>query len=202
GGLDLAAWHRLEVGEAHRRLEALATRTGQGELARRELVSRLGGAGRGGVGAAPRRLGARAPRPGRGEPARRELVSRLGWLARVGLGYLGLDRQSRTLSGGEAQRVSLTAALGTGLTGALFVLDEPSVGLHPTDLPPLTTALGELARRGNAVMVLEHDPALIRASDRVLELGPGAGPEGGRLCFDGSADSLSRREALPTGRGA
>jgi excinuclease ABC subunit A len=74
------------------------------------------------------------------------------------------------------------------------------VGLHPTDLPPLTTALGELARRGNAVMVLEHDPALIRASDRVLELGPGAGPQGGRLCFDGSADSLSRRKDLPTGR--
>ena len=164
GGLDLAAWHRLEVAEAHRRLEALATRTGQGELARRELVSRL------------------------------------GWLVRVGLGYLGLDRQSRTLSGGEAQRVSLTAALGTGLTGALFVLDEPSVGLHPSDLPPLTTALGELARRGNAVMVLEHDPALIRASDRILELGPGAGPEGGRLCFDGTPDALSRRADLPTGR--
>jgi len=164
GGLDLAAWHRLEVAEAHRRLESLATRTGQGELARRELVSRL------------------------------------GWLVRVGLGYLGLDRQSRTLSGGEAQRVSLTAALGTGLTGALFVLDEPSVGLHPSDLPPLTTALGELARRGNAVMVLEHDPALIRASDRVLELGPGAGPEGGRLCFDGTPAALAGRTDLPTGR--
>ena len=164
GELDLAAWHRLEVSEAHRRLEALATRTGQGELARRELVGRL------------------------------------GWLARVGLGYLGLDRQSRTLSGGEAQRVSLTAALGTGLTGALFVLDEPSVGLHPSDLPPLTTALTELAQRGNAVLMLEHDPALIRAADRVLELGPGAGPEGGRLCFDGPPVELARREDLPTGR--
>jgi len=164
GMLDLGAWHRLEVAEAHRRLEALATRTGQGELARRELVGRL------------------------------------GWLARVGLGYLGLDRQSRTLSGGEAQRVSLTAALGTGLTGALFVLDEPSVGLHPSDLPPLTTALGELARRGNAVLVLEHDPALIRASDRVLELGPGAGPLGGRLCFDGTPAALALRTDLPTGR--
>jgi len=164
GGLDLAAWHRLEVAEAHRRLEVLVTRSGQGELARRELVGRL------------------------------------GWLARVGLGYLGLDRQSRTLSGGEAQRVSLTAALGTGLTGALFVLDEPSVGLHSSDLPPLTTALGELARRGNAVLVLEHDPALIRASDRVLELGPGAGPEGGQLCFDGTPAALARRSDLPTGR--
>ena len=164
GGLDLAAWHRLEVAEAHRRLEQLTTRTGQGELARRELVSRL------------------------------------GWLVRVGLGYLGLDRQSRTLSGGEAQRVSLTAALGTGLTGALFVLDEPSVGLHPTDLLPLTTALGELARRGNAVLVLEHDSSLVRSSDRVLELGPGAGPEGGRLCFDGTPSALARRSDLPTGR--
>ncbi|HZW89378.1 MAG TPA: excinuclease ABC subunit A, partial [Myxococcaceae bacterium] len=147
-----------------------------------------------------RRLESLATRTGQGELARRELVSRLGWLVRVGLGYLGLDRQSRTLSGGEAQRVSLTAALGTGLTGALFVLDEPSVGLHPSDLPPLTTALGELARRGNAVIVLEHDPALIRASDRVLELGPGAGPEGGRLCFDGTPTALSRRSDLPTGR--
>jgi excinuclease ABC subunit A len=164
GGFDLAAWHRLEVAEAHRRLDQLVTRSGQGELARRELVGRL------------------------------------GWLVRVGLGYLGLDRQSRTLSGGEAQRVSLTAALGTGLTGALFVLDEPSVGLHPSDLPPLTTALGELARRGNAVLVLEHDPALVRASDRVLELGPGAGPEGGRLCFDGTPAALARRSDLPTGR--
>src|SRR5215467_8101071 len=147
-----------------------------------------------------RRLESLATRTGQGELARRELVSRLGWLARVGLGYLGLDRQSRTLSGGEAQRGSLTAALGTGLTGALFVLDEPSVGLHPTDLPPLTTALGELARRGNAVLVLEHDPALVRASDRVLELGPGAGPEGGRLCFDGTPAELARRTDLPTGR--
>jgi excinuclease ABC subunit A len=164
GGLDLGAWHRLEVGEAHRRLEALKTDTGQGELARRELLGRL------------------------------------GWLARVGLGYLGLDRQSRTLSGGEAQRVSLTAALGTGLTGALFVLDEPSVGLHPADLPPLTAALSELADRGNAVLVLEHDPAIIRAAARVLELGPGAGPAGGRLCFDGSPQALAERTDTPTGR--
>jgi excinuclease ABC subunit A len=164
GGLDLAAWHRLEVSEAHRRLEGLKTRTGQGELARRELLGRL------------------------------------GWLAGVGLGYLGLDRQSRTLSGGEAQRVSLTAALGTGLTGALFVLDEPSVGLHFTDLPPLTSALTELAARGNAVLVLEHDPAIIRAAARVLELGPGAGPAGGRLCFDGSPAALAARADTATGR--
>ena len=163
-GLDLAAWHKLEVAEAARRLESLRTRTGQGELARRELSSRL------------------------------------GWLVRVGLGYLGLDRQSRTLSGGEAQRVSLTAALGTGLTGALFVLDEPSVGLHPTDLPPLTSALTELAGRGNSVLVLEHDPAIVRAAHRVLELGPGAGSAGGRLCFDGTPAALARRADLPSGR--
>src|SRR5262249_20922135 len=130
----------------------------------------------------------------------RERSSGLGRLVRVGLGYLGLDRQSRTLSGGEAQRVSLTAALGTGLTGALFVLDEPSVGLHPTDLPPLTSALTELAGRGNSVLVLEHDPAIVRATHRVLELGPGAGAAGRRPCFDGPPAEPARRPAPPTGR--
>jgi excinuclease ABC subunit A len=118
----------------------------------------------------------------------------------VGLGYLSLERQSRTLSGGEAQRVSLTAALGTALTGALFVLDEPTVGLHPTDVEALSGALVELASRGNVALVLEHDPAVIRRCGRVLELGPGAGPLGGTLCFDGTPSELAQRMDLPTGR--
>jgi len=127
------------------------------------------------------------------------LRTRLSYLAAVGLGHLCLDRQARTLSGGEAQRVSLTAALGTSLVGALFVVDEPTVGLHVTDVPPLLEALRALARAGNAVVVIEHDPRVIAACDRVVELGPGAGPHGGRILFDGTPIELSRREDLPSG---
>ncbi len=116
----------------------------------------------------------------------RELSNRLRYLARVGLGYLSLDRQARTLSGGEAQRVTLTAALGTSLHNALFVLDEPTVGLHPADVEPLTGLLRELAERNNTVVVIEHDPRIILAADRVVELGPGAGAAGGSITFDGS----------------
>lgn len=164
GGLDLAAWHRLELSDVHARLRALPSVRGQGELARRELAGRL------------------------------------GYLERVGLGYLTLDRPARTLSGGEAQRVSLTAALGTSLTGALFVLDEPTVGLHPADVAPLVDAMTELGARGNIALVIEHDPLVIQASGRVIELGPGAGKEGGSVCFDGTPFALAQRPDLPTGR--
>lgn len=129
---------------------------------------------------------ARLETEGHGAIARAELERRLGYLERVGLGYLTLDRQARILSGGEAQRVSLTAALGTSLTGALFVLDEPTVGLHPTDLEPLVDAMKELARRDNVVLVVEHDARVIEAADRVVELGPGSGRDGGRVVFDGT----------------
>ncbi len=135
-----------------------------------------------------------------GEIVRRELSTRLGFLCDVGLGYLTLDRQARTLSGGEAQRVSLTAALGASLTGALVVLDEPTVGLHPTDVPPLVSAMRSLSDRGNSVLVVEHDPMVIRGTDRVLELGPGAGDKGGELLFSGTPDELQDRLDLPTGR--
>ncbi len=115
-----------------------------------------------------------------------QLRARLQYLVRVGLGYLSLDRQARTLSGGEAQRVTLTAALGSSLHNALFVLDEPSVGLHPTDIGPLAAAISELASRNNTVLVIEHDPLLISSADRVVELGPGAGVRGGDVVFDGT----------------
>ncbi|MEY2931688.1 MAG: hypothetical protein RL033_2437 [Pseudomonadota bacterium] len=121
-----------------------------------------------------------------GRLARAELLTRLTYLERVGLGYLTLDRQARTLSGGEAQRVTLTAALGTSLHNALFVLDEPSVGLHAADVGALAELIGELATRNNSVLVLEHDERLIRGADRVVELGPGAGTGGGRITFDGT----------------
>jgi excinuclease ABC subunit A len=148
---------------------------------------------------ARRRVEALAVATGQGAIARQELAARLGYLERVGLAYLTLDRQARSLSGGEAQRVALTAALGSSLTGALFVLDEPTVGLHPSDLPPLLDAMKELAARGNAVVVVEHDPQVIAAADRVLELGPGAGKSGGALVFDGPP-SAARAAELATAR--
>lgn len=131
---------------------------------------------------------------------RDELLARLGYLSEVGLGYLALDRQARTLSGGEAQRAGLTTALGASLTQTLFVLDEPTVGLHPLDVPPLARAMRRLADAGNTVLFTEHDRTAISAADRAIELGPGAGPDGGRILFDGTPAELATREDLPTGR--
>jgi excinuclease ABC subunit A len=129
-----------------------------------------------------------------------ELASRLRYLDAVGLGYLTLDRQARTLSGGEAQRAGLTTALGAALTGTLFVLDEPTVGLHAADVPALANVMRDLSRGGNTVMVVEHDQAIVQACDRVLEMGPAAGPDGGRILFDGTPRELGARIDLPTGR--
>jgi excinuclease ABC subunit A len=129
-----------------------------------------------------------------------QLVSRLGYLDDVGLGYLTLDRQARTLSGGEAQRAGLTTALGAALTGTLFALDEPTVGLHATDVPPLARVMRELAQAGNTVVVVEHDSAIVKRCDRVVEMGPGAGRHGGRVLFDGTPGELAKRADLPTGQ--
>jgi excinuclease ABC subunit A len=135
-----------------------------------------------------------------GKRVQEQLASRLGYLDTVGLGYLTLDRQARTLSGGEAQRAGLTTALGAALTGTLFVLDEPTVGLHTADVPALTHVMRELSRAGNTVMVVEHEPTVVQACDRVIEMGPGAGPHGGRILFDGTPPELAKRVDLPTGR--
>jgi excinuclease ABC subunit A len=135
-----------------------------------------------------------------GKRVHEELSSRLAYLNAVGLGYLTLDRQARTLSGGESQRAALTTALGARLTGALFVIDEPTVGLHATDIPPLAQAMKSLSNAGNTVLVIEHDESVVRASDRVVELGPGAGENGGRILFDGHPDRLAQRKDTPTGR--
>jgi excinuclease ABC subunit A len=140
-------------------------------------------------------LGAFKPATEQGRLIQTELQSRIGYLQKVGLGYLSLDRQARSLSGGEAQRVTLTAALGSSLHNTLFVLDEPSVGLHPTDIAPLGDAVRDLASRNNTVIVIEHEPELIRRADRVVELGPGAGNAGGHITFDGT---LAQALASPT----
>jgi len=111
---------------------------------------------------------------------------RLRFLAETGLGYLTLDREASTLSGGEAQRVRLATQLGMGLVGVIYVLDEPSIGLHPHDNQRLLTALRELRDRGNTVVVVEHDEDTLRLADELVELGPGAGVEGGRILFQGT----------------
>ena len=106
-----------------------------------------------------------------------ELEERVEVLYRVGLDYLTLDRQARTLSGGEAQRIHLAAALGSGLTSTLYVLDEPTIGLHPRDSEKLLRLLRDLAKRGNTVLVVEHDRTLIQGADWVIDLGPAAGEQ-------------------------
>ncbi len=119
-----------------------------------------------------------------------QLEERLETLDRVGLGYLALDRQARTLSGGESQRIQLAAALGSGLTSTLYVLDEPTIGLHPQDSGRLVALLRDLAQRGNTVLVVEHDRTLIRGADHVIDLGPRAGEHGGELVAEGSLDEI------------
>jgi len=115
-----------------------------------------------------------------------EIRGRLNYLVEVGLGYLTLDRQSRTLSGGEVQRINLTTALGTSLVNTLFVLDEPSIGLHPRDMQRMVTVLHRLRDAGNSLLVVEHDPQVMLAADRILDLGPGPGEKGGKKVFYGS----------------
>src|SRR5581483_9611612 len=138
-----------------------------------------------------------------------EIRRRLNYLMGVGLEYLTLDRQSRTLSGGELERVDLTTAIGSSLVNTLYVLDEPSIGLHPRDTERLTRILHRLRDLGNAVVVVEHDPTIVRAGDHVIDLGPGAGERGGTVVFAGppaalagaegsvTADYLSGRQAIP-----
>jgi excinuclease ABC subunit A len=145
------------------------------------------------VGAARRFLGGLALAPEEEAIARRvrvEVDRRLSFLEEVGLDYLSLDRASSTLSGGESQRIALAAALGTGLVGTLFVLDEPSVGLHPRDTERLVSILKALRDQGNTVVVVEHDPSIVAAADHVIDLGPGAGEQGGRVVYQGPAEAL------------
>jgi excinuclease ABC subunit A len=129
-----------------------------------------------------------------------ELRTRLQFLDEVGLDYLTLDRLTSTLSGGESQRIQLATSLGSHLVGALYVLDEPSIGLHPRDTQRLIDILKSLRDLGNTVLVVEHDPDTIRAADRVIDLGPGAGELGGKLLFAGSYDAMLEEHKSLTGR--
>ncbi|MGA2253217.1 MAG: excinuclease ABC subunit UvrA [Thermoguttaceae bacterium] len=134
------------------------------------------------------------------QPITSEILSRLDFLSKVGLGYLTLDRPAETLSGGELQRVRLASGLGSGLVGVCYVLDEPSIGLHPRDNQRLIEALESLQARGNTVMVVEHDEAIMRRADWIVDLGPGAGRNGGRIVAEGTADEVSANPASLTGR--
>ena len=129
-----------------------------------------------------------------------EIRGRFRYLADVGLGYLTLDRQSRTLSGGEVQRINLTTALGTSLVNTLFVLDEPSIGLHPRDMQRVITVMKRLRDAGNSLLVVEHDPQIMLEADRILDLGPGAGERGGEIVFFGTPREIRRDGRSLTGQ--
>ena len=128
-----------------------------------------------------------------------EIRARLRYLVEVGVGYLTLDRQSRTLSGGEVQRINLTTALGTSLVSALFVLDEPSIGMHARDLARVIGVLHRLRDAGNSLLVVEHDPQVMRAADRLLDLGPGPGERGGELVYYGPPAQIGAARRSRTG---
>jgi excinuclease ABC subunit A len=129
-----------------------------------------------------------------------EICSRLKYLVDVGLAYLTLDRQSRTLSGGEVQRVNLTTAIGSSLVNTLYILDEPSIGLHPRDSRRLVRILHNLKQNHNTIIVVEHDPEVIRESDRILDLGPGAGEQGGEVVYFGAPAGILQAERSLTGQ--
>jgi excinuclease ABC subunit A len=135
-----------------------------------------------------------------GDKVVREITSRLRFLNDVGLNYLSLDRSADTLSGGEAQRIRLASQIGSGLTGVMYVLDEPSIGLHQRDNDRLIATLRRLRDLGNTVIVVEHDEDAIRAADYVLDLGPGAGVHGGRIMSQGTPDQVAADPNSPTGR--
>jgi len=128
---------------------------------------------------------------------RNEICARLNYLCDVGVGYLTLDRSTRTLSGGEVQRVNLTTCLGASLVNTLFIMDEPSVGLHPRDVGRLVRVMHNLRDKGNTLLVVEHEEQIIRAADNLIDIGPGRGERGGELVFDGTCKDLSlRRNSL------
>src|SRR5256714_12796648 len=122
----------------------------------------------------------------------REIGLRLKFLNDVGLNYLSLDRSAETLSGGEAQRIRLASQIGSGLTGVMYVLDEPSIGLHQRDNDRLIGTLRHLRDIGNSVIVVEHDEDMIHAADHIIDVGPGAGIHGGRIMAQGTIDDVMR----------
>src|SRR5262249_17327761 len=129
------------------------------------------------------------------QPLVREIAQRLDFLERAGLAYLSLDRATDTLSGGEFQRVRLATGIGSGLVGVCYILDEPSIGLHPRDTATFRRALVQLQQLGNSLIVVEHDEAIMRAADYLIDMGPGAGTRGGEILAKGTPAQVA---AVPT----
>src|SRR5438128_1524775 len=131
---------------------------------------------------------------------RDEICARLNYLCEVGVGYLTLDRSTRTLSGGEVQRVNLTTCLGASLVNTLFVMDEPSIGLHPRDVGQLVRMMHNLRDKGNTLLVVEHEEQIIRAADNMIDLGPGRGERGGELIWNGPLEDFLGGDGAPSRR--
>jgi len=127
-----------------------------------------------------------------------EIQSRLGYLNKVGLGYLTLNRKTATLSGGEYQRIKLSTSLGSVLVGAMYILDEPSIGLHPKDTQKMVEVLNELKMKGNTVIVVEHEEEVMKAADQIIDIGPDAGAHGGELVFQGTIDEIGEGDTHTT----
>lgn len=180
-------------GNARLRTEALSVRIGSRNIADFNAMSVSD------LAAAIARLRLSADVRARTKSIMNELRNRLAYLIEVGLGYLTLVRQARTLSGGEAQRIHLAAALGSALTDTLYALDEPTVGLHPRDSRKLLKVLRHLTRLGNTVVLVEHDPTIINGSDHVIDVGPGGGHRGGKLMYEGKPSGIPT-EGSATGR--
>src|SRR5437667_4165328 len=134
------------------------------------------------------------------EMLRDEICARLNYLCEVGVGYLTLDRSARTLSGGEVQRVNLTTCLGASLANTLFVMDEPSIGLHPRDVGQLVRVMHNLRDKGNTLLVVEHEEQTIRAADNLIDLGPGRGEHGGELVWNGPLEEFLNGAGAPPRR--
>ncbi len=132
-------------------------------------------------------------------PISREITDRLAFLQKVGLGYLSLDRSGDTLSGGETQRIRLAAQLGSNLRGVCYILDEPTIGLHPADNRKLLESLQKLRDKGNTVVIVEHDPETMKKADMLVELGPGAGSNGGKARRPGQFQSTGQKVRDPYG---
>ncbi|MER2088076.1 MAG: excinuclease ABC subunit A, partial [Rhodococcus sp. (in: high G+C Gram-positive bacteria)] len=130
----------------------------------------------------------------------KEIDSRLGFLSDVGLGYLTLSRGAGTLSGGEAQRIRLATQIGSALMGVLYILDEPSIGLHQRDNAKLIATLRRMRDLGNTVIVVEHDEETMRAADWIVDVGPGAGAHGGKIVAEGTAEEICANPASLTGQ--
>ena len=177
----------MPVGEALKFFEGLRAMTGETGVAGATGAGRAGPASLAGL--SPAKLA------GLGDILS-EITRRLQFLLDVGLDYLTLDRASATLSGGEMQRIRLATQIGSGLTGVLYVLDEPTIGLHPRDNERLISTLKELRDRGNTVVVVEHDGEMMKAADWIVDLGPGAGREGGRLMYQGTYAGLLKAKSL------